>query len=254
MNTKKLIALLLATASLGAMAQRGNLVEIQVEDRYGRDYREYQHRGSAWVAGEQGEAYQVRLRNLTDERVLVVLSVDGVNAVSGETAGYQQTGYVLEPYGDTVVSGWRKSMGSVARFYFTDLGDSYAARTGRPDEVGVIGAAVFRERRYIPPVVIARDRDARAMEESAPRAKSAPSAAPQMGTGHGEIEDSQARRTRFERASTQPSDRLALRYDSRRNLVAAGVIPGRRHQRDEPNPFPQEGFTPDPPRYGWNRR
>ena len=36
-------------------------------------------------------------------------------------------------------------MDDVAQFYFTDLPDSYAARTGRPRNVGVIGVAVFRE-------------------------------------------------------------------------------------------------------------
>src|SRR3546814_16856601 len=35
----------------------------------------------------------------------------------------------------------------VARSRFTDRPDSYAARTGRPGKVGVIGIAVFRERR-----------------------------------------------------------------------------------------------------------
>ena len=34
----------------------------------------------------------------------------------------------------------------MAAFEFTALPDSYAARTGRPDDVGVIGVAVFTER------------------------------------------------------------------------------------------------------------
>jgi len=36
-------------------------------------------------------------------------------------------------------------MERTAAFYFTDLGDSYAARTGRPRNVGVVGVAVFQE-------------------------------------------------------------------------------------------------------------
>ena len=44
------------------------------------------------------------------------------------------------------ITGWRKSLERTAAFYFTDLGDSYAARTGRPQNVGVIGVAVFQER------------------------------------------------------------------------------------------------------------
>jgi hypothetical protein len=37
-------------------------------------------------------------------------------------------------------------MDRTAAFYFTDLGDSYAARTGRPHNVGVVGVAVFQEK------------------------------------------------------------------------------------------------------------
>ncbi|HEY9102709.1 hypothetical protein [Chitinimonas sp.] len=251
MNTRILLPLLLATASLGALAARGSLIDLQVEDRAGRDYREYRAQGRNWVAGEDGEPYQLRLSNRSNERLLVVLSVDGVNAVSGQTASYKQSGYVLEPGQETVVAGWRKSLDSVAGFYFTDLGDSYAARTGRPDDVGVIGAAVFREKLRQPPPVIAYSESAKARPPMAGmRSEAAPSAAPapSLGTGHGEIEDSYARRTEFERASNRPFETLAVRYDSRRNLVAAGVISQPRW-RDEPNPFPQQGFTPDPPRY-----
>ncbi|GAB3261055.1 hypothetical protein [Chitinimonas naiadis] len=244
---KVLLPLLLATASLAALAERGNLVDLQVEDRDGRDYREYRARGQNWVAGEDGEPYQLRLRNRGNERVLVVLSVDGVNVVSGQTASYQQTGYVLEPGQDTVVTGWRKSLGSVARFYFTDLGDSYAARTDRPDDIGVIGAAVFREKRYSPPPVQYKS-DANGRPPMAGMRAESASPAPSLGTGHGEIERSNVRRTEFERASSRPAETLAIRYDSRRNLAELGVIPAPRW-RDGPNPFPQQGFTPDPPRY-----
>ena len=59
-----------------------------------------------------------------------------------------QDGYVLDPWGFTSIAGWRKSLDRVAAFYFTSLPDSYAARTGRPDNVGVIGLALFRERSH----------------------------------------------------------------------------------------------------------
>ena len=41
--------------------------------------------------------------------------------------------------------GSEAALSQTAAFYFTDLADSYAARTGRPDNVGVIGVALFRE-------------------------------------------------------------------------------------------------------------
>ncbi len=111
------------------------------------------HRGASYIAGRPGNRYAVRLTNRSGARVLVVLSVDGVNAISGETAATGQQGYVLAPHASAEITGWRKSWQEAAAFYFTALPDSYAARTGRPDNVGVIGAAVFRERvRYPQPV------------------------------------------------------------------------------------------------------
>ena len=58
---------------------------------------------------------------------------------------------MLDPWGSVEITGWRKSLERTAAFYFTDLGDSYAARTGRPQNVGVIGVAVFQEK--APPIV-----------------------------------------------------------------------------------------------------
>jgi hypothetical protein len=87
----------------------------------------------------------VVVRNRGGARVLAVIAVDGVNAVSGETAAWNQTGYVLGPFQRYEVRGWRKSQERIAAFEFTALSDSYAARTGRPNDVGVIGVALFRE-------------------------------------------------------------------------------------------------------------
>jgi hypothetical protein len=57
----------------------------------------YHHRGRQYIEGQPGNEYAVRIRNCTDQRLLAVLSVDGVNAVTGETATPDQSGYVIEP-------------------------------------------------------------------------------------------------------------------------------------------------------------
>ena len=152
---KRLIGLIVAvTTALGgtsALASHdssvgSNLVDIEVIDRdTGRPMPLYVRRGQSYIAGEPGHRYSINLRNRSDERVLAVLSVDGVNAVTGQSANPQQSGYVLAPYQSTEVNGWRKSHNQVAQFVFTAPWDSYASRTGRPQNVGVIGVAVFRE-------------------------------------------------------------------------------------------------------------
>ena len=68
-----------------------------------------------------------------------------------------------------------------------------------------------------------------------------------LGTGHGQRLDSGAVYTQFERASTKPDEIIRIYYDSRRNLVARGVIPWPHHRYAlrQPEPFPQ-AFVPDP--------
>src|SRR3954464_6730098 len=141
---RRLFTLVLALSPLFAHA--GSLADIEIYDRTdGRVLPAYEYQSREHVAGEAQHEYEVRIRNRSTRRLLAVTSVDGVNVVSGETAAVGQRGYVIDPWSSVTVEGWRKSLDQVARFYFTRLPDSYAARTGRPDDVGVIGIALFAE-------------------------------------------------------------------------------------------------------------
>jgi hypothetical protein len=245
------VGLLTACASA---PQAKSAVDVSVVNRgNGQRLEVYRHGGRLYVAGTPGDKYAVRLKNQTSERILTVLSVDGVNAVSGETAAPSQTGYVLDGSGAAEISGWRKSMQEVAAFVFTALPESYAARTGRPENVGVIGVAVFRERPAPRPLLSPQSlsESKRAAEAAAPAtAGAADSAAAKsrrkderLGTGHGERETAPVTYTEFKRASEQPAEVIRIYYDSYSNLLARGVIP--RPSTREPNPFPGQ-FVPDP--------
>ena len=153
MNTSRLASRLIGALSFltliacNTSALAARLVDVTVVNRStGERLTPYRHDGKLYVAGTPGERYAVELRSLRGERVLTVLSVDGVNVLTGQTAATLQSGYVLDGGQSFAVNGWRKSMDDVAQFIFTDLPDSYAARTGRPGNVGVIGVAVFREK------------------------------------------------------------------------------------------------------------
>ncbi len=248
MNFNAFRAVTLLALCLPVPALAGMAVDVEIRDRRsGRVLPVYWHDGERHVAGEPGREYEIRLRNRDDCRVLAVTSVDGVNVITGRTASPWQSGYVLDPWGFLEIDGWRKSMDDVAAFYFTDLPDSYAARTGRPDNVGVIGVALFREVSRPMPMEHEYVARADAAEAKASNRQSAPDREEsRLGTGHGRRIDSGAVYTSFERASESPDEIIRIYYDSRKNLVARGVIPPPwRFAGREPDPFPR-AFVPDP--------
>ncbi len=253
MNLNGLRAMTALALAWPLVAFAGPAVHVEIYDRTaGCLLPFYWHDGARHVAGEPGHEYEIRVRNRGRERVLAVTSVDGVNVITGHTASPDQGGYVLDPGSRVEIEGWRKSLAEVAAFYFTALPDSYAARTGRPDNVGVIGLALFRET-HVDPEPRASESVASPADEPAPARKSANADSgyarddSRLGTGHGQRLDSGAVYTRFERASDQPDEIIRIYYDSYRNLVARGVIPNPddRYARRLPQPFPQ-AFVPDP--------
>jgi hypothetical protein len=156
----------------------GGTADVSIIDRdSGAVLNPHYYRGEYWVAGRPGARYAIEIRNRLGERVLAVTSVDGVNVISGATAGWDQTGYVFGPGEGYQITGWRKSNAQVAAFTFTESPNSYAERTGRPANVGVIGVAIFRERPpqpvYAPPMI-----GQLSGEPQAPRTRASDSAAP----------------------------------------------------------------------------
>ena len=247
-------AALLATPALACPSR---VARVDVYDRSEqRTLDVHHHRGRQYVVGQPGNEYAIRIRNCSDHRVLAVVSVDGVNVVTGEAAAPDQSGYVLEPHGYVNIQGWRKDLQRTAAFYFADPGDAYATRTGRPDDLGVIGVALFREREprwvYSPEAVVAppsaaREQSAADMKASRQASAAGAGTLPSLGTGHGRRESAPAERVEFERAGQQPDQRVVIRYDRRENLVARGVLPRPTYPWREPNPFPGTfGFVPDP--------
>ncbi len=251
----------------------GRLAEVLVIDRdSGTPLRTYYHRGEYWVAGKPGARYAIEVRNTLRQRLLAVTSVDGVNVLTGDTARWDQSGYVLDGEQRYQITGWRKSQADVAVFEFAAAPSSYAARTGRSANIGVIGIAVFREREPVHVAVTPPDPAAAAppsRESSSAsggrseadlaqsfansgRPGAAVQAAPlaKLGTGHGAREESPVEFTDFIRASSYPNEIVRIRYDSRENLLALGVIQRTPRTVEPPDPFPGSSaghFVPDPP-------
>ena len=277
MNWKKIAVAVALCGTAGTAGAVGNIADVTVHDRVeNRMLPIYRHDGRYYVVGRPGNEYQVRVRNRAGADILAVVSVDGVNAVSGETANWSQTGYVLGSGQGYDIRGWRKNLDRIAAFFFTEHQNSYAARTGRPENVGVIGVAVFRkkaepearidqsppreapssgarddspypaspESMYGSASGAARSAESAADSVAGPRRYApSPQRSPSLGTGHGRTETSHVTYTSFERATVNPEEVIAIHYDTYANLVALGVI--RAPRLASPTPFPGQ-FVPDP--------
>lgn len=119
----------------------------------------YMAGGKRFVVGKKGKNYAVEIRNLTSSRLEVVLSVDGLDVMDGQSASFKKRGYIIGPHEKLEVKGFRKSYDKVAAFEFSTVSGSYSnLRHGVARDVGVIGLAVFAEKGREPWVGAARQR------------------------------------------------------------------------------------------------
>jgi len=178
------VALLLTTApaivaqdsSADRLTKRYSAFEVDVLVN-GRPLREYYERGRTYIEAIHGAEYELQVRNSSTERVAVALSVDGLNTIDARhTSAWNASKWVIEPYQTITISGWRVSSERARRFYFTNERDSYGAKLGLTDNLGVISAVFFREKRRFdpltPPQPITRDKTTDS--EMSARAQGAP--------------------------------------------------------------------------------
>ncbi|WP_437492345.1 hypothetical protein WME75_17760 [Sorangium sp. So ce1014] len=219
------------------------------------------------------------MRNLTGGRVEVLPSVDGLDVQSGKDASFDLRGIVIRPHDSFEFTGFRISDAEVATFRFGSIEQSYAAKIGKPRNVGVLGLAVFEELAPPPPpppppftpppppafggppppaAVRAPAPLPGGYGPPAPAAPPAPApgfvpapAAPKgLGTTFGERRESRITSTQFDRATPKPAAVLVIRYEQREGLRALGIDVDGLHQRETASPFPAEtGFAKPPP--GW---
>jgi hypothetical protein len=226
--------------------------------------------GRFYLEAREGRTYSLRLANHSAERLGVVLTVDGLNVISGQRDEGRGRMYILDPWQSTHIRGWRSSLHEVHRFTFVDERASYSARSGKANrKMGWIELAVYRERDAIamqplpPPAPRWReplDRHEREKGETtrdeakrSARSDEAPAASAQEGaarsypgTGWGQRTHDPARLVDF-RPERHACQRTTLRYEYRPALVALGVLPchppiDRLHQRDRA----ESGFAPPP--------
>jgi len=135
-------------AARGGIQQEETMerVKVTIVDHQGTILPGVNHEGQIYVAGIKGLRYMVRVKNTTGKRVLAVITVDGRNVLSGQKGGFSDRGYILSPYESADIDGWRQTDEKVAAFVFGKKEGSYSSQKGSPENVGVIGVAVFEEK------------------------------------------------------------------------------------------------------------
>lgn len=218
-----LIAVVLACGTAAA----SNIAGFGMSVLMGDDMRpEYSARGKVYVEAVHGAEYSIRLTNPTPYRVAVALSVDGLNTIDAKhTDPRNAAKWILDPYESTVIAGWQVNDQTARRFCFTGERNSYGAYLGQTENLGVIEAVFYRERRPMnhfqsPRIEENKSRDA---QPSPPAGAAAPSdeyAATGMGgrtTHEVEMVDINLEPT--------PAARVAIRYEFHPQLVRLGVLP-----------------------------
>lgn len=195
---------------------------------------EYMHRGTTYIEAVRGRDFTIRLRNPTPYRVAVALSVDGLNTIDAKhTDAWSASKWVLNPWETTEIEGWQVSDRTARRFFFTGERNSYGAKLGRIQNLGIIEAVFYRER---VPRYSQAPRDSQRREggveggaipspSAAPRAQAeaAPPSDDYAATGMG-------RRTRHAveevdlELERHPIASVAIRYEFRPQLVKLGVL------------------------------
>jgi hypothetical protein len=128
--------------------------DVQVLRENGQSLPTFGQRDRYYVQGNAGERYTIKVTNPTARRVEAVVSVDGLDVIDGEDGDLRKRGYVVPPYGEVRIEGFRTSVSDVATFRFNSVNDSYANKKGKARNVGVIAVAIFEEQHEIEQQII----------------------------------------------------------------------------------------------------
>ncbi|HEX7330692.1 MAG TPA: hypothetical protein VF290_04285 [Pyrinomonadaceae bacterium] len=221
----------------------------------GRPLAEYYARGRTYVEALQGAEYELRVRNSSQYRVAVALSVDGLNTIDARhTSAWNASKWVIEPYQTITISGWQMSSERARRFYFTNERDSYGAKLGQTANLGVISAVFFKERRHfipVSPAPVTRDKmEPPSKSRSGEAASDNRAAAPlrdddYAATGIGRDVRNDVRWVDMELES-RPAGEVTIRYEYYAALLKLGVVPVHTSREPLRRREDSRGFSPEP--------
>jgi len=265
--------LIYTSASFSAASQtyeRSDVIRPRFEVEVlldGRPLEQYSARGRQYIEAFEGREYELRVHNPYGYRVAVALSVDGLNTIDARhTSAWQASKWVIEPYGTIDISGWQVSSSRARHFYFTTERDSYGAKLGQTENLGVIAAVFFRERQPVPVTIVPEPRDrpydraesnkeesgASADTRNSARVKSMPAPDNESAaTGIGRSVGNDVRWVNMQLES-RPVTEVSIRYEFYAGLVRLGIMPrpyprpDTMRRREDARGFEDRRFSPEP--------
>lgn len=228
-------------------------VEIIVNDKPIRIYR---HNFKNYVEGRKGSEFSIKISNTSGNKILAIPSVDGISVLDGKEASSNSIGFVIRPYSNIVIPGWKLNSNEVAKFIFESKENSYAELNDdvESSNTGVIGVLFYEEKYDTRTRVINRVSDSyiKSLPSTSMYSFSLCAASfqpevkeedEQMGTGFGDSTEFKTRTVDFERGNE--IGRTVIYYDSKKNLIKKGII---NEDSNEPNPFPGDDTGCKPPK------
>jgi hypothetical protein len=218
--------LLIALVFAAGTAAASNISGFGMNVLMGGDARpEYSARGKVYVEAVRGADYSIRLTNPMPYRVAVALSVDGLNTIDAKhTSPWSASKWILEPYESTVIAGWQVNDQTARRFFFTGENRSYGAYLGQTENLGIIEAVFYRERRPKLQAQSPRMEENRKDAQPSPAAGSAAPSDEYAATGMGGRTTHEVEMVDIDLEST-PAARVTIRYEFHPQLVRLGVLP-----------------------------
>jgi hypothetical protein len=200
-------------------------VDVLIIDDRGQRFSLYPlqnsfHLQKAYIEAHENQRYSIEIINRSNERVGVVIAVDGRNIISGKYSKLRskERMYILDPYQRQSFSGWRSGRNHINRFYFTNAGNAYSASFGDFSAMGVIGVAAFREYSYAD--YGSNDQYYSRKGVSSSRQHSARKS---VGTGWGKSEYSPSHKTEFH-AEKRPFSTSLIKYEWRETLCEKRIV------------------------------
>lgn len=195
------------------LKQSNNLMEVAILVN-GKPIPEFYHeRHRHIVVPKTGVEYTIQVKNLSDQRVLLVASVDGLSVMNGEVfSGKGGSGYVIAPYSTFNIQGWRRGTDQIATFLFESPENSVADRKGTDSQIGKIRLIAIMEKQEVVPLNII---------SSVPAPASRTKGQPGTGTASGRELISKVVNVEFRRSSIEQE--INLTYDTAESFAKRGI-------------------------------